>query len=144
MAARSRAAVGVAALLGVSLSLGLAFAGQPGQQSIHDGVFTPEQVQAGEELYVAICSECHSKDTFGPDYMVGWSGASVGELFEQLQATMPYENPGALEDKQYTDVLVYIFNLNGVAAGEVEMPSEVEKLNEISIDGPFKWNGYEH
>ena len=143
MASRARAAFGAAVLIGVSVSIGMAFAGQPGQQSIHDGVFTGEQITAGEELYADVCSECHAKDTFGPDYMEGWSGASVGELFVQIQATMPYESPGSLEDKQYADVLAYIFNLNGVEAGELEMPTEAEKLREISIDGPFKWNGNE-
>ena len=121
--------------------MGLAAAAPAGQKSIHDGVFTQDQVRAGEELYLDVCLECHAKDTFGPDYMEGWSGASVRELFELVQATMPYENPGSLEGKQYADVLAYLFNLNGVAAGEAELPAEVGKLREINIAGPFNWNG---
>jgi len=143
MAGRARAAAALAALAGVPLSLGLAFAGQPQQKSIHDGVFTPEQVAAGKEVYATVCSECHATDTFGPDYMAGWTGASVAELFQQIQATMPYESPGTLEDKQYANVLVYLFNINGVAAGDQEMPSDVAELREINIAGPFKWNGEE-
>ncbi len=140
METRTRAAV-TAALVGVAMSVGLAFAGQPGQKSIHDGVFTAEQAESGEEVYASICLDCHATDTFGPDYMEGWSGASVGELYEMLQATMPYESPGTLEDKQYADVLVYLFQINGVKAGETEMPSDVEQLREISITGPFEWSG---
>jgi mono/diheme cytochrome c family protein len=144
MSRHSRAAAGLAALLGISLCVGLAVAGPTPQKSIHDGVFTADQVQAGEEVFDDICLECHTNDVFGPDYMLGWSGASVGEFYEQLEGTMPYESPGTLDDDQYTNVIVYLFAINGVAPGDSEMPTDLEQLREISIDGPFSWNGREH
>lgn len=140
----ARAAAGVAALLEGFLCLGLAFAAASPQKSIHDGVFTADQVKAGKEVFRNICSECHATDAFGPDYMEAWSGASVGELFQQIQATMPYESPGILEDKQYADVIVYLFNINGVAAGDQEMTTDLAELSQINIAGPFKWNGGEN
>jgi len=143
MLGHARAAVGVAALIGVSLCAALAVAGPSPQKSVHDGVFTPAQVEAGKEVFEAVCLDCHTTDVFGPDYMTSWSGASLGEFFVSVQATMPYENPGGLEDKDYAAVIVYLFSLNGVAAGENELPTEVGELYEITIDGPFKWIGTE-
>jgi len=134
------AAIVVAALLAVSVSLGLADAAQP-QKSIHDGVFTEDQVKEGRKVWENVCSECHPMDIFGPDYMIGWEGAMVGELFELIQATMPYESPGILADKEYLDVMVFLFSLNGVKPGEEELPANATQLHEITIVGPFEWAG---
>ncbi len=134
------AAIVVAALLAVSVSLGLAYAVQP-QKSIHDGVFTEDQVKEGRKVWENVCSECHPMDIFGPDYMIGWEGAMVGELFELIQATMPYESPGILSDKEYLDVMVFLFSLNGVKPGEEELPANATQLHEITIAGPFEWAG---
>ena len=136
-----RVAVATATVLGVSLCMGLALAGEPAQKSIRNGVFTAEQVAAGKQVFADVCSECHTSDTFGPDYMEGWAGATVGELFAELQATMPYESPGTLEDVEYASVIVYLFSMNGVAAGESELPTDVTALYDINIEGPFTWNG---
>lgn len=143
MRVQGRAAALAVAVLGTVVCAGLALAAPVGQQSIQSGVFTADQVAVGEEVFEDVCSDCHTNDIFGPDYMTAWSGATVGEFFAELQATMPYENPGTLEDKQYAAVIVYLFALNGVAAGDQELPADVSALYEISIDGPFKWNGSE-
>jgi len=135
-----RAAAGSAASTAVLLCAALAFAGQPGQKSIRDGVFTADQVEAGKTVFQDVCTQCHTTDIFGPDYMSGWDGASAAELYMMLE-TMPYENPGALEDTQYASVMVYLFAINGVDSGEEEMPADVNELWDISIDGPFTWKG---
>lgn len=160
------AAIAVAALLAVSVSsaLGLASAAQPAaplaptyvaqlsgslglvhgaqpQKSIHDGVFTEEQVEKGRMVWENVCSECHPMDIFGPDYMIGWEGATAGELFEQIQATMPYESPGILPANEYLEVMVFLFSLNGVKPGEEELPVDTAQLHEVTIDGPFEWAG---
>lgn len=140
MRAGARAA-GLAALLGVSLCAGLGLAGAVSQKSIRDGVFNPPQVEAGKKVFEGVCGKCHTPELFGPDYMVGWSGATVGEFFVQLQATMPYESPGSLGDEEYAAVLVYLFSINGVDAGDEELGTDVDELYGISIDGPFKWTG---
>ena len=134
------AAALVAASLAVSLSLGLAYAAQP-QRSIHDGVFTEDQVKEGAKVWENVCSECHPTEIFGPDYMISWEGATAGELFEQIQATMPYEAPGILADNEYAEVMVFLFSLNGVKPGDEELPTDTSVLHEIMIDGPFEWAG---
>ena len=144
MCARGRAATGLAALLGASLCAGLALAVSAPQKSIRDGVFTTEQVQQGKALFEEVCGKCHTPDLFGPDYMLGWSGATVGEFFVQLQTTMPYESPGTLTDEEYAAVLVYMFAINGVGAGEQALGTVVNELYGISIEGPFKWTEFDH
>ena len=114
---------------------------QAEQRTIHDGVFNTEQVERGSRVWDEICAECHSTDLFGPEYMEGWAGASVGYLFEELKATMPYDNPAGLVDQDYVDVLAFIFSFNGVKPGEGEMSASAGELNEIAIAGPFQWTG---
>lgn len=138
-----RVAVATAAALGAFVCVGLALAGEPPQKSIRDGVFTAAQVEAGKQVFIDVCSECHTNDVFGPDYMAGWDGATVGEFFAELQATMPYESPGTLEDEEYAAVIVYLFAINGVAPGESELPADVTPLYDVDIEGPFTWNGSE-
>ncbi|MCH7824993.1 MAG: hypothetical protein IH849_09350 [Acidobacteria bacterium] len=137
------AAMVVAALLAVSVSLGLAYAVPP-QKSIQDGVFNEDQVKEGRQVWENVCSECHPMDIFGPDYMIGWEGATAGEFFEQIQATMPYESPGILPANEYLEVMVFLFSLNGVKPGEEELPVDATQLYEITIDGPFEWAGVGH
>lgn len=130
----------VAVLLAVVASLGLAYAAQP-QKSIQEGVFTEDQVKEGQKVWEEICSQCHPLDIFGPDYMIGWEGATAGELFELLQATMPYESPGILSADEYLEVMVFLFSVNGVKHGEEELPADAPQLYEITIAGPFEWVG---
>ena len=137
----AKVAVIGAAALAAFVSLGLAGAAPSQSKTIHDGVFTATQVEAGQEVYSSVCLECHPRDYFGPIYLMGWAGATVAELFEQIELTMPYENPGTLERRQYMEVVVYIFSLNGVSPGEEAMDDSEEALQGIVIDGPFKWRG---
>ncbi len=131
----------VAAILLVSAAAGLAAAAQAAAKTIHDGVFTEPQIKRGVSVFEKTCVECHPTDFFGPAYMEGWNGASVGELVQLMRDTMPYENPGSLKPEEYVDVLTYIFNLNGVAPGDTEMPVDTDALYDITIDGPYEWSG---
>lgn len=137
----ARAAACLAVIPAVGVSFGLAGAAQSESKTIHDGVFTSEQVESGAEVYDKICLECHPRDYFGPAYMTGWEGATVAELFGMVESTMPYENPGTLERREVMEVLVYIFSLNGVPSGDSEMGDSSEALKGIVIDGPFVWKG---
>ena len=38
------------------------------------------------------------------------------DLFDQIKTTMPDDNPGGLSVQQYTDVVAYIFKINGMPA----------------------------
>ena len=85
------------------------------------GVYTDEQAVRGEDLFWNICSECHVEDDFGGAFIQSWSGVSVRALLEEIQATMPEDNPGGLPANQYIDVISYMFMLSGLPAGDAEL-----------------------
>lgn len=95
-------------------------------------VYTEEQATRGEDIFFNICVECHFEDDFGGPFMQSWSGASVKALLEEIQATMPEDNPGGLPANQYIDVISFMFRLSGMPVGEAEM-TEAD-LDDIDID----------
>jgi mono/diheme cytochrome c family protein len=142
MGTRTRAAATAAAVaITVLVCVGLSRAAQQSGKTIRDGVFNAAQVERGTRVFDSVCGECHPKEDFGPLFMGGWTGATVEELFVQVQGTMPYESPGALKDAEYLDVLTYIFSLNGAKPGDQELVAGSDALKEIRIDGPYEWKG---
>ncbi len=103
--------------------------------STREGVYTVEQAERGKEIMHDVCAECHMDDQFIGTFIKSWAGASVGDLFEEVSTKMPEDRPGSLRPRQYAQVLAYIFQLNGLPAGEVAMSSSIEKLREIIIEG---------
>jgi len=47
---------------------------------------------------------------------------------------MPDDNPGGLSVQQYTDVVAYIFKINGMPAGTDSLSSDPEALRRIRIE----------
>lgn len=103
--------------------------------STREGVYTVEQAERGEEIMHDVCATCHMDDEFVGTFIKSWAGASVGDLFEEVSTSMPQDRPGSLRPRQYAQVLAYIFQLNGLPAGEVLMSSSIEELREIIIEG---------
>ena len=110
-------------------------AGTAPPSSTRDGVYTQAQAEQGQEIVHDVCAECHMDDEFQGTFIKSWAGASVGDLFEEVTATMPEDRPGGLRPKQYAQVLAYIFQLNGLPPGDVELKSDIEELREIIIEG---------
>ena len=103
--------------------------------STREGVYTEEQAERGKEIMRDICAECHMDDEFMGTFIKSWAGASVGDLFEEVSTKMPEDRPGSMRPREYAQVLAYIFQLNGLPAGEVPMSSSIEELREIIIEG---------
>ena len=61
-------------------------------------------------------------------------GRTAFDLFDQIKTTMPDDNPGGLSVQQYTDVVAYIFKINGMPAGTDSLSSDPEALRQIKID----------
>ena len=110
--------------------------------SIWDGIYTEEQAERGRRDYSRHCKECHGEDLRGGETaaaLVGkelvsfWSEASVGVLFEEIRETMPEENPGALSDQDYADILAFLFQANKFPDGEEALEPDVDYLHRIGI-----------
>lgn len=114
-------------------------------QSIWDGVFTEQQVVRGKVAYESACAECHMSDLSGHEMaspLVGtffafrWRNKSVHVLFENLRTTMPQTAPGSLRDQEYFDIIAFLLDKNGYPDGELNLGSDVEKLNSYKLERP--------
>ena len=105
-----------------------------GAATIWDGVYTAEQAGRGEEVASAVCFACHSESEWTrPLFLGAWNGRPVAGLWQLIEDTMPYDSPGGLTDQEYTDVVSYMLELNGVPAGTTELPVDRAALATISF-----------
>jgi mono/diheme cytochrome c family protein len=116
---------------------------QPPSKSIWDGIYTEEQGTRGKALYSQECASCHGGELTGGEmapplaggeFMAGWDGLTVGDLFERIRISMPQNAPGSLSGQQNADILAFIFNSNKFPAGTTEMPKEAGILKQIKFE----------
>ena len=99
-----------------------------------DGIFTSEQADRGEELFDGVCSECHDQaDWTEAGFKNRWEDQSVFQLWYYINDRMPYDDPFSLTRQQVTDVLTYIFELNGLPAGSTELGVEDDDIDQYWI-----------
>jgi glycine/D-amino acid oxidase-like deaminating enzyme len=98
------------------------------------GVYSQGQARRGADAYRKYCGACHTAATHsGEAFQTSWSGRSALELFDYLRTTMPNDNPGRLSRGQYTDVVAYLLQLNGMPAGPRSLSAEPKQLDQIRI-----------
>ena len=112
-------------------------------RSVSSGVYTADQAKRGQAVYTSECAKCHLDDLSGgrdapplagADFINGWKGKTVGELFDEVKATMPFDGPGRLTPEQYADIIAYVFSANKFPAGEKELEHDVAPLKQIRIE----------
>ncbi len=111
----------------------------PELRSALNGVYTEEQAAAGEEVFKAICSNCHnaSYPLWGAKFQGMWmSGGSLWKLYEFLSQRMPYGNGGGLTPEQYRGVTAYVLKLNGYPAGTTTIPESPLEIAFINLEKP--------
>ena len=125
------------------LALGSAVHAQPPTKSIWDGVFTDEQANRGKPLYSENCASCHGGELTcgelapplsGGEFMAGWDGLTIGDLFERIRISMPQNSPGSLSGQQNSDILSFMFSANKFPAGSSELPKEAGILKTIKFE----------
>ena len=101
----------------VSALVGFVGAQAPAGKSTNDGVYTEAQAARGDVLYKEQCATCHGDNLegsgpmpplAGKDFLVNWTGKSVGDLFEKTHTTMPATAPGTLTPAQAADITAYM------------------------------------
>jgi len=116
---------------------------QPPTKSVWDGVYTDEQANRGKALYSENCASCHGSELTGGEmapplsggeFMAGWDGLTVGDLFERIRISMPQNAPGSLSGQQNSDILAFVFNANKFPAGQTELPKEAGILKTIKFE----------
>ena len=96
------------------------------QQAASPAVFTAEQAAAGRALYQSTCASCHLPDLKGSfeapqlaggNFMNMWRNRPISDLFSRIRNSMPLTNPGSLSDPDTANIVAYILQANGAAAG---------------------------
>jgi mono/diheme cytochrome c family protein len=106
-------------------------------QSTMSGVYTTSQATRGEETYMGICVACHPAGTYkAAGFRASWSGRPLSELYEQVKERMPKNDPASLTPAECAQVIAYLLKINGVPAGETELPSDPAALKKIRIEMP--------
>ncbi len=116
---------------------------QPPTGSVWDGVYTEQQATRGQALYSQECASCHGGELTGGEmapplaggeFMAGWDGLTVGDLFERIRISMPQNTPGSLSGQQNADILSFMLSANKFPAGTTEMPKEAGILKTIKLE----------
>ena len=116
---------------------------QESSKSVWDGIYTQAQADRGKGLYSEQCASCHGSELTGGEmapplsggeFMAGWDGLTVGDLFERIRISMPQNAPGSLSGQQNADILAFVFNANKFPAGESELPKEAGILKTIKFE----------
>lgn len=104
-------------------------------RSTRVGVYTAAQAKRGFEVYALSCQSCHSPLSHaGPEFTARWRGRRLSELFSYVRTAMPKSDPGSLTPRQYILVLTYLLKMNGLPAGNEELPADTLSLNRIRIE----------
>ena len=110
-------------------------------QTVRDGVYTEAQAKRGEIVYGEQCVTCHGVEldvAMGPipplagaAFMASWKDATLADLVERQQKTMPPDSPGKMTPQQHVDVVSYVLRKNKFPAGKDELPLDPERLKRI-------------
>jgi mono/diheme cytochrome c family protein len=129
----ARRAAGVLAAL--ATMIGGACAAEP--------TYSGEQAARGQASYQHSCQVCHGSELdngdFGGAPLRGswfrshWGSGDAGALFGYVKGAMPPDNPGGLNDTTYADILAFILQTNGYAAGPAELPADAGALSRMSL-----------
>ena len=116
---------------------------QPPSKSIWDGIYTEEQSTRGQGLYSQECASCHGGELTGGEmapplaggeFLAGWDGLTVGDLFERVRISMPQNNPGSLSGQQNADILSFMFKASKFPAGTTELAKDAGILKQIKFE----------
>ena len=116
---------------------------QPPTKSVWEGVYTEEQAKRGGPMYSEQCASCHGPELMGGemapplatgDFLSGWDGLTLGDLFERMRISMPQNAPGSLSGQQNADILAFILSANKYPTGTIELSNQAMVLKTIKFE----------
>jgi mono/diheme cytochrome c family protein len=121
-------------------SIVLAMAAAAASRTVWDAVYSKQQAGRGQTLYNSRCARCHGDALLGgenapalvdQDFLEKWNGKSLGSFVERIRITMPSDGPGKLSRQQCTDIAAYLLSANNFPAGDGDLTTDADILNEI-------------
>jgi cytochrome c len=100
-----------------------------------------DQQTRGKALYLDKCSACHQETLKGTTetppltgdmFWMNWETYSANNLFQQVKATMPEDNPGGLKPEEYVDIVAYVLKFNEVPMTG-DLASDADSLKKVII-----------
>jgi len=114
-----------------------------GQQRGASALYTAQQAAAGRTAYQANCAGCHQADLNGQGdaaplrgsaFLQAWGSRSTKELLSFMQLTMPPQRPGGLSPQEYLDIVAFILQQNGGAAGNQAFTANIAApINSVAV-----------
>jgi cytochrome c5 len=101
--------------------------------TIWDGVYNTAQANYGKAIYDEVCSICHTLDQWQDPGVLTRHGNTLGGLFGFISDQMPQSEPGSLVPEDYAAVIAYMLSLNGVPAGNRELPTTYQAMDRIRV-----------
>jgi cytochrome c len=112
-------------------------------KSVWDGVYTEAQAARGKDLYSKECGSCHGPELTGGEmapglsggeFLAGWDGLTMGDLFERVRISMPQNAPGSLSGQTNADILAFVLSSNKFPAGTTELQKDAMVLKDIKFE----------
>jgi hypothetical protein len=101
--------------------------------TIWDGIYTTAQASYGEEIYNAVCFNCHTLDQWQDPGVLTRHGNTLGGLFGFVSDQMPQSEPGSLYPEDYAGIVAYMLSLNGVPSGNQALPTTYQAMDRIRV-----------
>ncbi len=91
--------------------------------------YTEEQARQGAKLYAANCAMCHGSTLgggmgpalVGRPFWQAWGGRPFSQIWREVHAKMPMQAPGSVAAPVSIEILAFILERNGVAAGKTPL-----------------------
>lgn len=126
---------GVVAVWMSALALAVAPAATAEQKTTNDGIYSKAQADAAKPRFDKLCAECHAftvaakkqeKDLpLGDEpFLKKWEGRGLEELATIIVTTMPNDGSAVVNDEETLNLLAYILQRNGYAAGAAPLTKE--------------------
>jgi hypothetical protein len=110
---------------------------EPVMRSTLSGVYTADQADKGKAGFLNVCVGCHNVGSqSGEPWAIRWGGHPLSDLYLFIRDEMPADEPQSISPILKVQIVAYLLRLNGMPAGQAELPTDVELLKTIRIEIP--------
>ena len=111
-------------------------------KTVWDGVYSDAQAGRGKRAYIDNCASCHKEGLQGGDlapelkgesFLLRWNDKSMLELVDRIAEDDAAGQPGGADPQVNADIIAYVLQVNKMAAGSADLPTDAAALKAITI-----------